>query len=141
MEINANLRIINGKHGLTTAFEFLNEKSFKANVMVSDIGDNINFGPDRINSEDDLKILKNADGVIVVNWASNSKGTQLTNMSSKIHQKLFTLLTLQTLRPEKRISDLLSNISDIIDILSIMKMNVILLHCCRLRYPYTIRQL
>ena len=73
----SNLQIINGKHGRTTSFEFQDETYSKVNVMVSDIGDNANFGPERIDSADDLKILNNADAVIVVNWASNFKGTQL----------------------------------------------------------------
>ena len=58
-------------HGLTTAFEFPNEKGCNVNVMVNDVGDNGDFGPDRINSEDDLRILQNAEAVAVVNWASN----------------------------------------------------------------------
>jgi ribokinase len=75
-----NLRITKGKHGHTTAFEFSTDKcsSSKVNVMVSDVGDNINFGPDRITSEEDLSILKNSDGVMVVNWGSNLKGSQLS---------------------------------------------------------------
>lgn len=114
------LRIKNGKHGLTTAFEFLNEKGFKANVMVSDVGDNINFGPDRINSDDDLKILKNADGVIVVNWASNLKGTQLAEYAYRNSPKAFHFIDpadIETRKQEFR--DSLAKISDIIDILSI----------------------
>ena len=71
---NVCLRILKGKHGLTTSFEFLNEKGFEANVMLSDTGDIVNFGPERINSREDLKRLDNADAVVVVNWASNLKG-------------------------------------------------------------------
>lgn len=72
-----NLRISKGKHGHTTAFEFMSNKSPKVNVMASDVGDNVHFGPDRISSEEDLKILKNSDGIMVVNWGSNFKGNQL----------------------------------------------------------------
>ena len=78
----ATLRISSGRHGYTTAFEFPHEGS-KVNVMVSDINDNANFGPDRISSDADRAILKNADGVMVVNWASNLKGTELAEYSFK----------------------------------------------------------
>ncbi|AFU59937.1 MAG: carbohydrate kinase family protein [Nitrososphaera sp.] len=74
------LRITSGKNGLTTAFEFPHEDTL-VNVMMSDIGDNANFGPERLGSEADRAILKNADGVIVTNWASNQKGTELTEFA------------------------------------------------------------
>lgn len=74
------LRISSGKSGLTTAFEFPHGET-RVNVMVSDIGDNANFGPDRISSDTDKSILKNADAVMVVNWASNSRGTDLAEFS------------------------------------------------------------
>jgi ribokinase len=74
-ESRINLRITKGQHGHTTAFEFLVDKvsSSKVNVMVSDVGDNANFGPDRITSEEDLSILKNSDGVMVVNWEQSKR--------------------------------------------------------------------
>lgn len=70
------LRIAQGRHGCTTAFEFPHGDS-RVNVMVSDTGDNTSFGPDRISSKDDQALLRNADAVMVVNWASNQKGTEL----------------------------------------------------------------
>ncbi|MDQ3969690.1 MAG: hypothetical protein M3275_15000, partial [Thermoproteota archaeon] len=76
------LRIANGRSGLTTSFEFPYEGT-RVNVMVSDIGDNEDFGSERIGSEADRTILKNADGVMVVNWASNLKGTELAEFSFK----------------------------------------------------------
>lgn len=78
----AALRIASGRHGYTTAFEFPHEKS-RVNVMVSDIGDNESFGPDRISSQEDQSILKNADAVMVVNWASNRKGSELAEHAFK----------------------------------------------------------
>ena len=45
--------------------------------MLNDAGDNEFFGPDKINSEENLKILENADAVVVVNWGSNLNGTDL----------------------------------------------------------------
>lgn len=70
------LKIAQGRHGCTTAFEFPHGDS-RVNVMVSDIGDNASFGPDKVNSKDDQAVLRNADAVMVVNWASNQKGTEL----------------------------------------------------------------
>ena len=117
---NVSLQIKNGKHGHTTALEFLNEKSFSANVMISDVGDNINFGPDRIDSEDDLEILKNADGVIVVNWASNLKGTQLTEYVFRKSPKSLHFIDPADIETRKQeFLDSLTNIADLIDILSI----------------------
>jgi ribokinase len=74
----ASLRIAGGKQGYTTAFEFPHEAS-RVNVMVSDIGDNESFGPDRIGSKEDQEVLKKADAVMAVNWASNKKGTELAD--------------------------------------------------------------
>ena len=73
---SATLRILPGKQGHTTSFEFPHNDD-KVNVMVSDVGDNKEFGPNRLGSQDDLLALKNADAVMVVNWASNKKGTEL----------------------------------------------------------------
>jgi ribokinase len=115
-----NLRIADGKHGLTTSFEFINEQGLKANVMLSDTGDNINFGPERINSEDDLRILRNADAVAVVNWASNSSGTRLTEYVFKSSPKSLHFIDpadIETRRQE--FLDSLTKIGNIIDILSI----------------------
>ena len=49
-----NLVIKPGVHGLTTAFEFLDETGNRVNVMLHDAGDNADFGPDRINSIQEL---------------------------------------------------------------------------------------
>jgi ribokinase len=119
-EDRSNLRIIDGKHGCTTSFEFRDEINSKVNVMVSDIGDNANFGPERIDSPADLKILNNADGVIVVNWASNFKGTQLaehvfTNSPKALH--FLDPADIDTRKQE--FLDSITKISDIIDVLSI----------------------
>ncbi|HEY7508213.1 MAG TPA: carbohydrate kinase family protein [Nitrososphaera sp.] len=78
----ATLRIAPGRHGCTTAFEFPHDGS-RVNVMVSDIGDNASYGPDRVASKDDQALLKNADAVMVLNWASNQKGTELAEHAFK----------------------------------------------------------
>lgn len=121
-ESKINLRITKGKHGHTTAFEFLVDKvsSSKVNVMVSDVGDNVNFGPDRITSEEDLSILKKSDGVMVVNWGSNLKGSQLTEHVFKNSPKALHFIDPADI--ENRKSDFLAtlgNISQFTDVLSI----------------------
>ncbi|HEU4444157.1 MAG TPA: carbohydrate kinase family protein [Nitrososphaeraceae archaeon] len=121
-ESKINLRITKGQHGHTTAFEFLVDKvsSSKVNVMVSDVGDNANFGPDRITSEEDLSILSNSDGVMVVNWGSNLKGSQLTEHVFKNSPKALHFIDPADI--ENRKSDFLAtlgNISQFTDVLSI----------------------
>ena len=49
----------------------------RINLLISDVGDNRDFGPRYVNSQSDLETLRKCDGVMVVNWASNLKGTQL----------------------------------------------------------------
>lgn len=71
-----DLMIVSGKHGSTTAFEFLDDKS-GVNIMMSDVGEISDFGPNRVNSPEHLKIMNQSDAVVVVNWGSNSKGTEL----------------------------------------------------------------
>jgi ribokinase len=87
---NVDLFIVPGNHGRTTSLEFLSHEDIKFNLMVSDVGDNANFGPEKVNSEEHLKILGNADATIVTNWSSNLKGTELAeyvfeNSSKALH--------------------------------------------------------
>ncbi|CAN5739513.1 hypothetical protein BH23THE1_BH23THE1_09440 [soil metagenome] len=89
---NVNLHIIKGKHGLSTVFEFSNSSisSSYSNVMVSDVGDNDNFGPELIESQEVMMILRSSDAVIMTNWASNLRGTDLldyafTNSPKSVH--------------------------------------------------------
>jgi ribokinase len=74
-----NLHIKNGKHGLTTIFEFATTSFSVSNVMLSDVGENSNFGPESIESTDDglLSVLGSSSGVVLTNWASNLRGTDL----------------------------------------------------------------
>jgi ribokinase len=93
---NVNLHIIPGKHGLSTVFEFSNSSmsptspTSTSNVMVSDVGDNDNFGPELIESQEVSMILRSSDAVIMTNWASNLRGTDLldyvfTNSPKSVH--------------------------------------------------------
>jgi ribokinase len=72
-----DLRVVRGNHCRTTALEFVGKNEPRINLLISDVGDNIDFGPRYVNSQSDLETLRNCDGVMVVNWASNLKGTQL----------------------------------------------------------------
>jgi len=88
-----NLHIKNGKHGLTTIFEFSDLSFSVTNVMLSDVGDNRNFGPECVESTtavDILQILNSSSAVVLTNWASNLRGTDLlkyvfTNSLNSIH--------------------------------------------------------
>ena len=57
--------------------------------MLNDAGDNEFFGPDKINSEENLKILENADAVVVVNWGSNLNETELIRFAFKNSPRSF----------------------------------------------------
>jgi ribokinase len=72
----SSLYVIDGKPGMTTSFEFPNNGSV-VNIMLSDLGDNENFGPEKLGSKEQ-NVVKNADAIIVTNWASNEKGTDLS---------------------------------------------------------------
>ena len=113
-----SLFIIDGKPGRTTSLEF-NKGDNIVNVMISDLGDNENFGSEKLGPEEQTAI-KNADAVIITNWASNKKGTELSyfafsNSSSSLH--LLDPADIQT-RPEE-FKQALSKISGILDSLCI----------------------
>jgi ribokinase len=72
-----HLHIKKGKHGLTTSFEFTDHYFSVSNVMLSDVGDNSNFGPELIESTELLSILNSSTAVALTNWASNLRGTDL----------------------------------------------------------------
>jgi len=113
------LRIASGRTGLTTCFEFPHEDT-RVNVMVSDIGDNGSYGPDRISSEEDRTILKNSDGMMVVNWATNMKGTELAEFSFKNSPSAFHFLDPADVETRKHdFRDSLAKIAGLADCLSI----------------------
>jgi ribokinase len=115
----ATLRIANGRSGLTTAFEFLHEDT-RVNVMVSDIGDNENFGPEMIGSEADRAILKNADGVMITNWASNKKGTELAEFAFRNSPSAFHFIDPADVETRKQdFRDSLGKLATMTDCLSI----------------------
>lgn len=76
---HVNLYVKRGKHGLSTIFEFSNPQTTRtpSNVMVSDVGDNDNFGPEMFKHENRTSSLNSSDAVMITNWASNLRGTDL----------------------------------------------------------------
>ncbi len=118
-----NLRITSGRHGHTTALEFMSDRiaSSKVNIMVSDVGENVNFGPDRITSEEDLSIIKNSDGVMVVNWGSNMKGSQLVEYVFRNSPKALHFIDPADI--ENRKSEFLSTLQEISTFTDVISMN------------------
>jgi len=74
-----SLFIIDGKPGRTTSLEFNNAGNI-VNIMISDLGDNENFGPEKLGTGEQ-DVITNADAVIMTNWASNKKGTELSQFA------------------------------------------------------------
>jgi ribokinase len=116
-----NLVIKPGIHGLTTAFEFLDETRNRVNVMLHDAGDNADFGPDRINSIQELGILQKAKAVAVVNWATNSKGNQLTDHVFRNSPKALHFIDPADIK--KREQDFLNSLKSISEITNVLSIN------------------
>jgi ribokinase len=113
---SVNLRISTGRSGLTTAFEFPHDDT-RVNVMISDIGDNADYGPERI--EADKALLKNADGVMLVNWASNLKGTELAEFAFRNSPSAFHFIDPADIESRKQdFRDSLEKLAGLTDCLS-----------------------
>ncbi len=129
------LHVKNGKHGLTTILEFTDSSFSVSNVMLSDVGDNSNFGPESIecaNDDDDsvLSILSSSSAVVLTNWASNLKGTELMkyvfkNSANSLH---FLDPADVTERREEFVRDI-KNHSKLIDLLSINENELLQIMC------------
>lgn len=117
---NVDLFIAPGNHGHTTSLEFLSEKDITFNLMVSDVGDNADFGPEKVNSEEHLKRLHNADATVMANWGSNMKGTQLTEYVFENSSKALHFIDPADVESRKEdFRKCLESISDFTDVLSI----------------------
>ena len=117
---HVNLLVTTGRHGSTTAFELLNERDVRVNIMISDVGDNSKFGPDMVNSSDHLNYLKNSDAAVVVNWGSNLKGTQLAEHAFKNSPKSLHFIDPADIETRKEdFRDSLKYIAEFTDVLSI----------------------
>jgi len=55
----SSLYVIDGKPGITTSFEFTNNASV-VNIMLSDLGDNENFGPEKLGPKEREESLNQA---------------------------------------------------------------------------------
>jgi sugar/nucleoside kinase (ribokinase family) len=67
---------LSAKASITTALELKTENG-KANVMLRDLGSLADFGPSNL-TDDDYKLIENADYVCLFNWAGTKKfGTEL----------------------------------------------------------------
>ena len=88
--------------------------------MVSDVGDNADFGPEKVNSEEHLKRLGNADATIVANWGSNLKGTQLAEYVFENSPKALHFIDRADVESRREdFQKCLESISEITDVLSI----------------------
>lgn len=86
----ASVFIVDGKPGRTTALEFQNGNNI-VNIMLSDLGGNESFGPEKIGKKEQ-EALGKSSAVIVTNWASNKKGTELAEFAFAKSKKAFHLL-------------------------------------------------
>lgn len=115
-----NLNIDKGKQGLTTILEFPDQKYSKINIMLSEIGDNSNYGPERISSKKCSDILDKSNAVVIVNWSSNLKSKELCEyVFKKSPNALHFIDPADVDTRKKEFSNFLKYNSKIIDILSI----------------------
>jgi ribokinase len=119
---NAEVMITEGQQGKTTSLELFEnaEGGSRVNVMLSDVGDNADFGKARINTHKHINILNRADAVIVANWASNSKGTELMKFAFESSPKALHFVDPADfqLRKEEFV-EILAVLANQIDVLSI----------------------
>lgn len=113
---NKRLFISNGKPGYTVSLEIGNKR---INVMVSDVGDTKNFGSEKLRKKE-LDAIKNASAIVVTNWASNEKGTELAVKAFETSKDALCFLDpadISTRKDEFR--QCLYKLSDTLDVLSI----------------------
>lgn len=119
---NVEVMIAEGQQGKTTSMELYEnaEGDPRVNVMLSDVGDNADFGKGRINTHNHINILNRADAVIVANWASNLKGTELMKFAFESSPKALHFVDPADfqLRKEEFV-EILAVLSNQIDVLSI----------------------
>ncbi len=127
-ENDVKLCIVEGKHGLTTSFELLSDDIIssknvftKSNIMISDVRENANLGPkDLFKSKNDLEILNNSAAIMILNWATNFKGSDLVKTTITNSPNSFHFLDPADIESRKdEFILLLKEISNKLDILSI----------------------
>ncbi len=117
---NSKLIVTNGTQGYTISLELAKNKG-KANVMVSDVGDTGNFGADKLRKRE-LSLIQNASAVIITNWASNMKGTELALKAFKTAKK-DTLCLLDPADISTRNDDFKNSLTKLADHLDILSLN------------------
>ncbi len=73
-----SIRLIDGRPGYTVALEFP-YRGTRVNVMLSDVGDLLDFSGEGLTRRD-ISTLSGSDCIALVNWAANSRGTELAAM-------------------------------------------------------------
>lgn len=116
---NSKLILTNGMQGYTISFEVEKNKSM-ANVMISDVGDTGNFGANKLGKRE-LRLIRGASAVMIANWASNLKGTELALKAFKSANKsaLCFLDPADISTRKDAFKDCLNEIADYLDILSV----------------------
>lgn len=113
-----------GRPAATVAIE-MRLRGRPVNVMVSDPGSVVDFGPDQL-SEDDWKAILEADYVCVLNWNQNLQGTDLaaevfSRVKSSGKGKTFLDTGDPSIRKEGHVQELMRQVlaKGIVDILSL----------------------
>lgn len=119
---HSKLIATNGVQGYTISVEVeRNNVKGKANVMLSDVGDAGNFGVDKLGKHE-LSVIKGASAVMITNWASNLKGTELALKAFKTARKE-ALCFLDPADISTRIQDFKTSLSTLRDSLDILSVN------------------
>ena len=117
---NVEIMISEGVQGKTTSIELCEKGDSKVNIMLSDVGDNADFGRGKVNTENHLKALQRSDAVIVANWASNLKGTELMKFVFESSPKALHFVDPADFQLRKEeFTEILTLLSNYIDVLSI----------------------
>jgi len=117
---NVKIAVIHGKPGYTVALEFQNE-GILSNVMLSDVGDVVNAGPEKISKALLDKKLK-TDLVGVFNWAANTRGTDLaeTVFTRSYNESCLTYFAPADLASRRdEVSELFSKLTSVLGVLSV----------------------
>ena len=115
---SVDLRICNGRQGHTTALEFESRTGSKVNIMINDVGDIANFGPEKIDSAENVEILRSCNAVMVVNWGSNLRGTELIEYAFRNSPHAIHFIDPADIEERKyEFKNALSNVTNITDII------------------------
>ena len=117
---NVDIDVLRGKPGHTVALEFQSDGTL-SNVMLSDVGDVIDAGPDKI-SKSTLYKKSKTDLVGVFNWAANTRGTELAEaiLSRSCREGCLTYFAPADLASRRdEVSELFSKLIGVLGVLSV----------------------